>query len=115
MGAVSLLDDQKSLVILVDNEHWCQLFYRSAQPRRLLPALPKTRKATGHPTRGLLKHRHGPAPPVASGVSYVADAPGRARSTRVSPTRERRGVISNTGQLYGPGRSRSSVGAAAAL
>src|SRR4029434_11206147 len=61
MGAVSLPDDQKSLVILVDNEHRCQLLYRSPPPARLLSlaplsrAAPKTRKATGHPTRGLRK------------------------------------------------------------
>src|SRR6266542_140674 len=114
MGAVSLPNDQKSLVILVDNEHWCQLFYRSSPTPRLLsllPLCPETafrkheRPRVTRPV-AFVRRRHGPAPPVASGVNYVADAPGRARSTRISPTRERRGVISSTRQLYGPDRSR---------
>src|SRR4029453_15846575 len=118
MGAVPFPEDQKSLVILVDKEHWCQLFYPSPPvPRLPLWSEPSMKHERPRVTRpvAFMRSRHGPAPPVASGVSYVADAPGRARSTRISPTREIRGVISSTGQLYGPDRSRSSVGTATAL
>src|SRR5262245_3114572 len=43
MGAVPFLEDQKSLVILVDNEHWCQLFYRSPPTPSLLLATAASR------------------------------------------------------------------------
>src|SRR5258705_13468660 len=120
MGAVSLPDDQKSLVILVDNEHCCQLFYRSLPPPRLL-SFSLSAENSSENTKGHGSLDPWPSLGVATGLPcpwhpasrYAADAPGRAR-TRISPTRGSRGV-SSTWQLYGLARSRSSIGAATAL
>src|SRR5437773_749834 len=121
MDAVSLPGDQKSLVIFVDTEHRCQLFYRSLPPPRLLSFFLSAENSPEN-TKGHESLDPWPSLGVATGLPcpwhpasrYAADAPGRAR-TRISPTRGSRGVISSTGQLYGLARSRSSIGAATAL
>src|SRR6266852_5181623 len=73
---------QKSLVILVDNERQCQLFYRSRSPPRLLSFVslgrfrnPATQKAKGH----------GSFPPVALEV-LIATGSSPPRGTRCRVT-----------------------------
>src|SRR5438105_13108837 len=93
--------------MLVDNEHQCQLFYRSFPPPRLLSfTVPlfwnqalTARKATGRSTRGLWDFiRHGPVPARGIRLSvYVADAPGRAGSaSRIRPRSSIRHVTRTT-------------------
>src|SRR4029077_11039048 len=91
MGAVSLPDDQKSLVILVDNEHWCQLFYRSPPPPRLLSfaLCPEGFRKHERPrvTRpvAFVRHRHGLALPVASGVALRRGCSGQGPQYQNQP------------------------------